>query len=148
MQRFRFGIIILMIVILYFGLGLAALTKANAIWASLTFSVSIVINSIALAIVLFGKAESKIVWAGYAASGWACLIIWLATPVTTGFVNGPPNMFITSLSSYFIDSVNGNAAAGGPPLIHYRQVAHSLDVIMFGLSGAFLSRLAAIRKTN
>jgi hypothetical protein len=133
-----------MIVVLGSGLGLVALTRANALWASLTFSASIAINSMALAIGIAGKAGSRVVWAGYAASGWACLIIWLATPATAGSVNGPPIMFITSLCDYFIDSVNAKAAAGGLPLIHYRQVAHSLEVIMFGFVGAFLSRVATI----
>jgi hypothetical protein len=147
-QLLRVSTVNLMVVILYLGLGLAALTKANAIWASLVFSTSVVANSATLAIALVAKAGSRVVWAGYATAGWACLIIWLATPATTGYVNGPPNMFIMSLSKYFINTINNRAAVGGQPLIDYYQVARSLDVIMFGLSGAFLCRMFAARKTH
>jgi hypothetical protein len=144
MRRFRFGIGHLLVVILYFGIGFAALKNASPFWASLTFSLSLLAVSVALAMALTSRGKSRPSWAGFAAAGWACTIIWLATPGTTGFVNGPPPMLLTHVLETYIDSMNPQAAQGGRPFVDYTYVVHSLEIMLFGLVGAILSGWASV----
>jgi hypothetical protein len=143
MRRVRFGIVHLLGVILYFAIGFAALKNANSFWASFTFSLSLIAVSSAFAVALTSKGGSRASWAGFAAAGSACALVWLASPTTTGFINGPPDMVLHQLLLLYIDSINPQSARGGKPLIDYTHVCHSLEIILFGMTGAILGRLAA-----
>lgn len=143
MRRVRFGVVHLLGVILYVAIGFAALKNANPFWASFTFSLSLVAVSSAFAVALASKGGSRASWAGFAAAGLACALVWLATPTTTGFIAGPPPMVLHHLLTSYMDSINPQAALGGRPLIDYTHVGHSLEIILFGMAGAILGRLAA-----
>ena len=141
MTRLRFTLAQLMAIVLYFGFGFAALRNADAVWASVTFSLAIITVSVALAGAFARKEEARMSWAGFAAAGGARLVIWISTPQTVGFLNGPPKTLLYNLQA----SINPMASAGGP-LIAYTQICNSLDVILLGLVGAALGHLLAAKK--
>ncbi len=138
MNRLRVTLAQLMLIVLYFGFGLAALRNANGLWASATFSVAIVSVSIALAVAVVRKDRCPISWAGFATAGGARLVIWLVTPGTVGSLNGPPRPLLHQLQS----SINP-LASGGTAYIAYTHVCNSLDVIILGLLAAVIGQFIA-----
>ena len=79
-------------------------------------------------------------WAGFAVAGGLCLVIWLSTSSTIGYVNGPPYPLLYRLRPY----INPEASRGDP-VIAYTQICHSLDVIIHGCLGAIMSGLLAAK---
>jgi hypothetical protein len=140
MNRLRFTIAGLMAIVLYVGFGFAALRNADAFWASATFSLAIISESVALAGAFARKKEERMSWAAFAIAGGASLIIWLSTSQTVGSLDGPPRPLLYSFQR-FINPM----ASGGGALIAYTQVSNSLDVILVGLVAAGLSRLVAAK---
>ena len=55
-------------------------------------------------------------WAGMAIAGGACLVIWLATPNTVGFVSGPPHLLVF-WGLYKLQPYINPTVAGGEELI-------------------------------
>ena len=79
-------------------------------------------------------------WAGFAVAGGLCLVVWLSTSETIGYVNGPPYPLLYELQPYL-----NPQASGGRPLIAYTQISHSLDVVLLGCLGAIMGRLLAAK---
>ena len=71
MNRLRLTIANLMIVVLYAGLGFAALRNADEFWASATFTVAILAVSAAVVGVVARKGRARLTWLGFAVFGWA-----------------------------------------------------------------------------
>jgi hypothetical protein len=140
MSRHQFTLAQLMAIVFYFGFGFAALRNANALWASATFSLAIVTVSVALAGACSRKDGSRMPWAGFGVAGGLCLVIWLSTSSTIGYVNGPPYPLLHGLQPY----INPEASGGGP-FIAYTQISHSLDVVLLGCLGAITGRLLAAK---
>jgi hypothetical protein len=138
MTRLRYTVAQLMAIVFYCGFGFAALRNANALWASATFSVAILTVSVALAGACARKNGARMPWAGFAFAGGLCLVIWLSTSSTIGYVNGPPYPLLYGLQPH----INPEASAGRP-FIAYTQISHSLDVVILGCLGAIIGRLLA-----
>ncbi len=144
MRWLRFTIAQLMVLVFFVGVGFAALRNANEFWASAMFTVAIITVSIALAVAALSKGKARVAWAGYAVTGWACLIIWLATPNTVGYWSGPPRMLVY-WGLYHLQASIQPMASGAAPFIFYAQISHSLEVIFLGLAGAVVGRLLTLK---
>jgi hypothetical protein len=140
MSRLRFTLAQLMAVVLLIGFGFAALRNANGLWASATFSLAILTVSVAVAGACSREGRARMPWAGFAVAGGLSLVIWLSTPSTIGYVNGPPYPMLYRLQSYL-----NPGASGGGPFIAYTQISHSLDVVLLGCLGAIMGRLLAAK---
>jgi hypothetical protein len=140
MNRLCFTLAQLMAIVLYCGFGFAALRNANALWASAAFSLAILAVSVALAGACSRKRWARMPWAGFAVAGGLCLVVWLTTAQTIGYVNGPPHPLLYELQPYL-----NPQASGGRPFIAYTQISHSLDVVLLGCLGAILGRLLAAK---
>ena len=145
MIRPRTTIAGLMATVLYVAVGFAALRNADAFWAGATFSLVILSVSVALAGALNCRGRARAAWAGFAAASLACLVIWFLARETVGFVTGPPRLFAFWGFHKLLPYVNPTASRGGEPYIYFVQVSNSLEAILFGMIGAFLSRLIPVK---
>ncbi len=134
MSRLRFSIAQLMAIILYAGFAFAALRNANAIWASATFSVAVVLVSVACAGAYTRKGTDRTSWTGFAAAGGIRLVVWL---LSTDTINGPPRPLLYLLRAYIDYS--------GPYYL-YIQVCNSLDIILLGMVGAAIGHFVAAKE--
>jgi hypothetical protein len=140
MTRLRFTLAQLMAIVLFLGFGFAALRNADAFWASATFSIAIITESVALAGAWSRKQEARMSWAAFAAAGGARLAIWLLTPQTVGYLNGPPEPLLSKFRPYI-----NPMASGGGAYIAYTQISNSLEVMLLGLAAAVLGHLLATK---
>jgi hypothetical protein len=138
MSGFRFSIAQLMAVVLYLGFAFAALRSANPFWASATFSLAIVLFSVASVAAFARTDRGRASWAGFAIAGWARLVIWLFSSLTVGSLNGPPQPLLSHLQPFINPS-----ASGGWAYIAYTQTCNSLDAILLGLAGAAIGYFVA-----
>jgi hypothetical protein len=144
MTRPRLTIAQLMAIVLYLGFGFAAVRNANAFWASTTFGVAImmILGASLGAFPRTGKA--RMTWAGFALFGWAYLLLGALPPRQVGlFGFGPvrwPDPLITAMS-YLYPYL---APPSGFDHVH-DQVIYSLQIILFGLVGAIVGRLVAVK---
>ena len=145
MNRPHYTIAQLMVFVLLVGVSFAALRNANAVWASATFTIAIITISVALVAAFARRGKARMAWAGYAATGWACLVIWLATSSTAGSLTSPPRLLLSWGLLHLQPSIQP-AASGGQLFIAYLQISHSLEVIFLGLAGAVLGRILASRE--
>jgi hypothetical protein len=140
MSRLRFSIAQLMAIVLYLGFAFAALRNANAFWASATFSLAIVLVSVAIVGAYARREKGFMSWAGFATAGGARLAIWLLSPDNVGSLNGPPRPLLYQFQSYI-----NPLASGGTAYIAYTQTCNSLDVILLGLIGAAMGHFVAVK---
>ena len=75
MNRLRFTIANLMVLVLYVGLGFAALRNADKFWASATYTLAILAVSAAVVVAVARKGRARLTWLGFAVFGWASLLI-------------------------------------------------------------------------
>ena len=80
MTRFRLTIAQLMAIVLYLSLGFAALRNADRLWASATFTLSIVAISTALLGALIRRGRARPAWIGFAVFGWTYLLLSTLPP--------------------------------------------------------------------
>jgi hypothetical protein len=136
MTRPRLTIAQSMAIVLYLGIGLAGLRNANAFWASATFTLAVILISAALLGAYARRGRDRLSWAGFALFGWAYLLVDQLT-FGLGRIEHPP-----LLIAWLIISLD--APLGIAPH-HYSQVSHSLAIIVFGLIGAVVGRLVAVK---
>jgi len=145
MRRPRVTIAALMAVVLTVALGFAALRNANDFWASATFTVAIVMIVGASPGALAREGAARMTWAGFAAFGWTYLLLSVLPPRPVGvFGFRPvqwPDLLINSEMSYLYSYFEPR---GGFLEVH-NQVIHSLQLILFGLVGAVVGRLVAVK---
>ena len=75
MTRPRLTIAQLMTLILFVGLGFAALRNANPYWASGTLTLAIISILVALLGAFARTGKARMTWTGFAIFGWAYLLI-------------------------------------------------------------------------
>ena len=144
MNRLRLTIANLMIVVLYVGLGFAALRNANEFWASATFTLAILAVSTAVVVAGARKGRARMTWLGFAVFGGASLLIWLSTCQTIDFsMNAPPLPVMTWGLRSLIPHINPTVPMGSITWMRCLQVCHSLEVILVGFVGAILGRFVA-----
>jgi hypothetical protein len=145
MRRPRVTIAALMALVLTIAFGLAALRNADDFWASATFTVAIITIVGASLGALARNGAARMTWAGFAAFGWAYLLLSVLPPRAVGvFGFGPipwPDLLINSAMSYLYPYL---VPQGGFDEVD-DQVAHSLQLILFSLVGAVVGRLVAVK---
>jgi hypothetical protein len=136
MSRLRFTLAQLMVVVLFIGFGFAALRNADEFWASVTYTLAFLMISVAALAALARKGRTRMVWAGFAIFGWARLLVG-ALPLSAKSVFRQPlapgllsELAFAHVWSYLLT-----------PTAFHIQVFSSLDIILFGLIGAFLGHL-------
>jgi hypothetical protein len=153
MTRFRFSIAHLMTGVLGLGLGFAALRNADRLWASATFTVSMLIISTALVGALVRRGRTRPAWLGFAVFGWTYLLIGILPSRASGGLGfgplpWPPNLIewgLASLQPYLRPISSAQMFMSGPLLTPYEQVGHSLGMVLFGSVGAAVGRLLGVR---
>lgn len=153
MSRLRFTLAQLLGFVFYLGLGFAALRNADGLWASATFTLSIVTISTALAGAFVRRGRARPAWIGFAVFGWTYLLIGIIPPRASGGLGfgplpWPPNLIewgMASLQPYLKPVPAAQMFMSGSLLTPYEQVGHSLGVVLFGSVGAFVGRLLAMR---
>ncbi|AGA26056.1 hypothetical protein [Singulisphaera acidiphila] len=154
MTRVRFTLTNLMAFVLYFAFGFAALRNANAFWASATYTMAILLIAGALVGAITRRGSTRAPWVGFAVFGWTYLLIAHLPKWDVGGLGfGPidkPLLFIewgTALLQPHIRTLplGMNGEAAGNYLIAYEQVSQSLGIILFGIVGAILSHLLAVK---
>jgi hypothetical protein len=154
MARLRFALAQLIAAVLFIGFGFAALRNADEFWSSATSTLAIVSISAALAGAIVRKGRSRTAWIGFAVFGWTYLLVGLLSPRDISFPRGGPaqepipsplpliECGLHCLKTYINPNPSGwqhyvNA--------YYLNISHSLAVILFGLVGAVLGRLLAVK---
>lgn len=153
MTHFRFSLAQLMAAVIYLGLGFAALRNADRLWASATFTLSIVAISTALLGALIRRGRARPVWIGFAVFGWTYLLISTLPPRASGGLGFgplplPPSLIewgMASLQPYLWPVPSGQMWNSASLLTPYEQVGHSLGIVLFGSVGAFVGRFLAMR---
>ena len=146
--RIRLTIAGLMAIVLFVGVGFAALRNADAFWASVTFTLALIAVSGAVVGAIVRKGAVRSTRVGFAVFGSAYLLVDLLPPRPVGGLGAGPIPWPSPLIEW--------ATARLQPYVHpfapmstdwlpYDQVAHSLGVILFGLVGAILGRLVAVK---
>jgi len=86
----RFTIAGLMVLTLFVGVAVAALRSASDEWASVLFTLTIVMLAIAVLGALFRQGQRRAFWTGFALFGWGYLLVcfghWFATEVNPHLV--------------------------------------------------------------
>jgi hypothetical protein len=153
MSRLRFTLAQLMAVVLYFGFGFAALRNADDFWASATFTLAISAISVAFVAAFARRGKARTTWSGFAVFGLAYLIIGLWPPLHVinslydSYSAGqrPTPILLFDWGLHRLQPFLKPVPPGRAGFIPYDQVSHSLGVILFGLVGAVLGRLVALK---
>jgi hypothetical protein len=141
MARLQVTLAQLMALVLFLGLGFAALRNANGLWASLSYTVAIVMISAAPLGAAARRGIGRLRWAGFAIFGWIYVLIaqlpYMEAQVDRDRLQKPllPIEWAIDASLPFIHPSATFATH------EYQQIAHSLGIIVFGLLGAITSRV-------
>jgi hypothetical protein len=169
-KHLRFSLGALMGLVSLVAISFAALRSTSLLWASATFTATVVILSVASLGAFAARGTSRLPWLGFAAFGWVYLLttFWL-WPGNNG-VTAPP--FLPKLLMDYAVPQQGNASFvtmdRGPQgemsrneysqvpgvrpaprivhLHHYRRIGHTLTAILVGILGALLGRFFATRR--
>jgi hypothetical protein len=153
MSRPRLTIAQSMAIVLYVGFGFAALRNADDFWASVTFTLAIITVSVAFVGAFARKGRARTTWSGFAVFGLAYLIIGLWPPLNVptsvyfSFAPGqrPTPALLVDWGLHRLQPYLHTLPPGAAGFIPYDQVSHSLGSIVFGLIGAVLGRLVAVK---
>jgi hypothetical protein len=153
MTRFRFTIAQSMATVLFIGLGFAALRNADDFWASATFTLGIAAISAALVGGFARRGKARTAWFGFAVFGLTYFVIGLSPPLNVPnsfydvFTGGqrPTPMLLIDWALHRVQPYLNPVPKGRAGFIPYDQVGHSLGAILFGLVGAALGRLVAVK---
>jgi hypothetical protein len=77
MRRFRFSIAHLLLLVLFSGVGFAALRSPSQLWASGWFSAALATLTIAVLVAVYRRGRRRAFWVGFASCGWAYLVLAL-----------------------------------------------------------------------
>jgi hypothetical protein len=169
LKYFGFSIASLMVVVGFVAVILAAFRESSALWASITFSLTLVCLSAASVLAICGRARPA--WAGMAVFGF--LYIHFAF----GQIEYPPLLtsnLLDATAEKILDGKKGEVAyysrqgqfetrhdlkeaikyttksvpVNFVDLLAYRQIGHSAIGLLVGVAGAMFDAPAAIRSTN
>ena len=179
MNRLRFTLAQLMVIVLFIGFGFAALRSGSVLWASAVFTLTVAVLSSAILAVMARRGRARMTWAGFALFGWVYLGTAFGPWADGNGVKAPPYVtkwlfdFTVTQTSWGLWVDNGPSgemlftppppmftppppvSSPPPPVLvpfaafrsalQFRQVGHCLAAILFGLVGAGLGRLLAMR---
>jgi hypothetical protein len=96
MRRLRFHIGTLVILVLFLGVGFAALRESNEIWDSSIFSSTLVMLSISILVAVHRTEKRRAFWLGFTLFGWIYLGLSLIPSIES--------RLITTKALHFLDS--------------------------------------------
>lgn len=103
MSRIRFSIAGLMAIVSIVAVGIAALRNASVLWASVTFTLAVVMMLAAVVGVAARRGRGRVVWFGFAVFGWAYLAAAFGPwPWLNNQGLRPPPLLSTELLNYFL----------------------------------------------
>jgi hypothetical protein len=142
-----------MVIVLYLGFGFAALRNADEFWASAAYTLAIILIAGALVGALARRGRSRTPWVGFALFGWTYLVIFHlpAWPVSgVGFGPIPRPLLLVEWGTAYLQPfiMPLPPAYPGRFLVPYEQVSQSLGIVLFGLIGAVMGRLVAVKDDN
>jgi hypothetical protein len=73
MSRLRFSLAQSMAIVLFIGVGLAALHSASVLWSSTVFTLTVAVLSAAILGAMARRGRARMTWAGFALFGWVYL---------------------------------------------------------------------------
>ena len=149
--RIRFSVAGLMGAVLFAALGFAALRDASELAASAAFTLALAAMAASIPAVMASRGRRRVAWLGFAAFGWAYLIVAFNLPAVGA---GTPKLLPEVLLQLLFGSFHplGQVKMPGivPPrplplsdaaayaLGQYLQVARSLGAILFAAVGALV----------
>ncbi len=168
MPRIRFTISGLMGLIVVAAIGIAGIREGTEIWASLTYTVTVLSLLMALPFLFYSQGKTRAGWLGFVLFSW----VYLYFAFGNWWADGPglPPLPTKWLLSFVHDRIHAKAqyipnpnfpggqitfgisGIAGPLIIkpgttywmgderHYRQVAHCLLALALGAFGAFWFR--------
>jgi hypothetical protein len=142
MNRFRFTIGQAMATVLFVGIGFAAMKNPNILWSSATYTLAILMISVASLVAIARQGRSRLPWAGFALFGGFALLAG-TLPILNAGVNHPPSPMLLT-RQVFLWLLPYVSDPGDYPVIQL-QIFHSLETIAYGFVGAFLGRLLALK---
>lgn len=167
MTRFRISIAGLMLLVAVVALGVMGLKEGTELWASATFTLTVVILLGAILNAVHGHGSRRAFWGGFVLFGWIYLL-WIFRPWSQQ--NQEPDV-PPMLTSVLLDLVHErihpepvyipdpNIPAPGIHMIikpgtvpwtgditNYRQVGHCLAALLFGVLGGAWSGYAHARR--
>ena len=164
MTRLRFTLAQLMAVVIFIGLGFAALPSASPLWSSAVFTLTVTVLSAAILAAMARRGRARMTWAGFALFGWVYLGTTFGPWADSNGVKAPP--YVTRLGLDYWDSklwsskrmetaphgellfsrfTMSLATTIAPDALQFRRIGHCLTAILFGLVGAVLGRLIAAK---
>jgi hypothetical protein len=99
MKRFRFTIGQAMATVLFVGIGFAAMKNPNILWSSATYTLAILMISVASLVAIARQGRSRLPWAGFALFGGFALLAG-ALPVLNAGVNHPPSPMLLTRQAF------------------------------------------------
>jgi hypothetical protein len=100
MSRFRFHIGGLLILVVFLGIGFAALREASELWDSIVLSAASGVLLVSVLLTIHRKAEKRAFWAGFTLFGWGYVALTLLPPVE-------PRLLTTKALAYLDSKVPG-----------------------------------------
>ena len=111
MRRFRFHLGTLVMIVLLFGVGLAALRESNDSWDSGILSVTLGVLLISVSLAVHRNESRRAFWLGFALFGWVYLGLSLIPPIES--------RLITTKALAFLDSKVKRSLPGGLAYFDY-----------------------------
>jgi len=150
MTRFRMSVAQFMAVVFYVGFSFAALRNASDLWASATYTLAFFMISAAPLGAIARRGAARMAWSGFAVFGWARLLVGSLTQMTDNVYGPntiPPPKLLTGLGfTYLLPYLHGSTPLG---FIDYgfgfARTFYSLEIIFFGLVGAVVGQLLAVK---
>jgi hypothetical protein len=162
MTRLRFSIAQSMAIVLLVGIGLAALRSGTVLWASTVFTLTVAVLLTAILGAMARRGRARMIWAGFALFGWVYLGTTFGPWADSNGVKAPPYVLRWGLDYWDAKLwpsgvVRIDTAPPGeelfsrwpvpalPNAFQVRRTGHCLAAILFGLIGAGLGRLLAVK---
>jgi hypothetical protein len=151
MRRFRFRIGSLLILIVFLGVGFAALREATGLWDSIVLTLAIGVLLVSLLLAIHRQAERRAFWVAFALFGWVYLGLTAIPPIESRLLTtralayldsqipGRPSLLeLTTTALAYLDSqvpgrpglIEGTTSGAGnmdPIALTVRSVASSPD---------------------
>jgi hypothetical protein len=165
MTRLRFNLAQSMAIVLLVGVGLAAARLGTVLWSSAVFTLTVAVLSAAILGAMARRGRARVTWAGFALFGWVYLGTAFGPGADSNGVNAPP--FVTRWGLDYWDAKRWPGGMGRidtappgeelfsrwpvpavvlPDAFQIRRIGHCLAAILFGLVGAALGRLLAVKE--
>jgi WD40 repeat protein len=129
MRRFRFRIGSLLILIVFLGVGFAALREATDLWDSIVLTLAIGVLLVSLLLAIHRKVERRAFWVAFALFGWVYLGLIAIPSIESRLLTTRALAYLDSRIPRSIVITSGTTGTGNidPIALTVRSVAFSTD---------------------